>query len=68
MIIEDDTVIVTGSHNMSANAWGKEEKGGEQFTLANWELSIFKGPEKGSKELKQSWIDNLCFKFPPTKY
>lgn len=24
--IDDDTVIYAGSHNMSSNAWGKEEK------------------------------------------
>eukprot|EP00347_Sterkiella_histriomuscorum_P008774 403343808 len=66
--IDDDTVIYTGSHNMSQNAWGKDEKNGEQFTIANWELGIMKGPEKGSKELKQKWTQSFCFKFPPTKY
>ena len=47
-IIDDDTMIYFGSHNFSSNAWGKEEKSGSQFTIANWELGVVFLPEKGS--------------------
>ena len=48
--INDDTLIYIGSHNMSANAWGKEEK--QAFCVANWELGIVYIPQEGSKECK----------------
>ncbi|CDW91716.1 tyrosyl-dna phosphodiesterase [Stylonychia lemnae] len=66
--INDNTFIYIGSHNMSSNAWGKFERNKEQFTIANWELGVSLIPKADSKDLKQSWIESLCFKFPPVKY
>ncbi len=39
-IIDDDTIIYFGSHNMSTSSWGREEKQASQFAIANWELGV----------------------------
>lgn len=48
-VIDDDTVLYFGSHNFSTSAWGKEEKGGTQIAIANWELGAVFPPREGSK-------------------
>ena len=53
---------------MSSQAWGKEEKRGTQFALANWELGVVFPPEKGSSERKKAIVESLNVKFPPDKY
>lgn len=44
--IDDDTLIYFGSHNFSANAWGRHEKNGN--AISNWELGVTFLPEAGS--------------------
>ena len=64
-VIDDDTLIYFGSHNFSSAAWCKEEKGGKQISLSNWELGVVYLPEEGSRERKRNIIDSLNVKFPP---
>ncbi len=66
--IDDDTLMYFGSHNFSTNAWGKLEKQGTQFTIANWELGVAFLPGDGSKDNKLKIVENLNVKFPPEKY
>ena len=66
--IDDDTLLYFGSHNFSTNAWGKQEKQGTQFTIANWELGVAFLPEEGSKEKKMEIMESLNVRFPPEKY
>ena len=47
MEINDDTIILFGSHNFTAAAFGKYEKDCSQFTIMNTELSCLYPPLKG---------------------
>lgn len=74
--------IVTGSHNLSAAAWGKLESNQRQFGIMNYELSVFFPPitidipmefwkNNHRKEITNEMIPNtfpLPFKLPLRKY
>ena len=66
--VTDDTVIYFGSHNFTASAWGRYEKGDSVLALANTELGVLFPPKPGSAELKRSIVADLPFKFPPRKF
>lgn len=66
--IDDSTVLYFGSHNFSTSAWGKEEKGGTQIALANWELGVVFPAGVGTGGSKKDIIESLNIKFPPSKY
>ncbi|TNV79388.1 hypothetical protein FGO68_gene12090 [Halteria grandinella] len=66
--IDDQTVIYFGSHNLSTSAWGREEKGGTQIAIANWELGVVFGAAHESGQQKREIVESLNIKFPPVKY
>ena len=66
--IDDDAVIYFGSHNFTASAWGRYERGDTQLTVANTELGVLFPPEAGSAELKKQIVSDLPFRYPPRKY
>ncbi|KAJ3434958.1 tyrosyl-DNA phosphodiesterase [Anaeramoeba flamelloides] len=56
--------LYIGSHNASQSAWGNLSK--NFFHIANWEMGVI-----FIKQESKNWPDllnNLPFKFPPTKY
>jgi tyrosyl-DNA phosphodiesterase-1 len=68
-VIDDDTVLYFGSHNLSGGAWGNLEKDGHQIAISNWEIGVVFPPRKGSKEMKEKIVKHqLVLKFPPEKY
>eukprot|EP01016_Furgasonia_blochmanni_P049585 TRINITY_DN753_c0_g1_i9.p1 TRINITY_DN753_c0_g1~~TRINITY_DN753_c0_g1_i9.p1 ORF type:complete len:360 (-),score=67.43 TRINITY_DN753_c0_g1_i9:210-1178(-) len=67
-MIDDDTMIYLGSHNLSPAAWGRYEKNNTQLTIYNSELGVLFPPKKDSKAKKEQIIKILPFKFPPRKY
>jgi tyrosyl-DNA phosphodiesterase 1 len=65
-VIDDDTLLYFGSHNLSAAAWGNMEKQGSQISIANWELGVVFPPEEGSADLKRKIIESLPLKVLPS--
>lgn len=66
--VNDDTVIYFGSHNFTASAWGRYEKGDSVLALANTELGVLFPAAPGSAALKKTIVADLPFKFPPRKF
>eukprot|EP01022_Parablepharisma_sp_SALTPOND_P028914 TRINITY_DN72030_c3_g1_i1.p1 TRINITY_DN72030_c3_g1~~TRINITY_DN72030_c3_g1_i1.p1 ORF type:complete len:585 (-),score=32.20 TRINITY_DN72030_c3_g1_i1:1359-3113(-) len=67
-VVDDNTLIYMGSHNISSSAWGKMEKGNTQICIANYEVGVVFKPKVGSGELKRNAVKALMFKYPPGKY
>ena len=66
--------LVTGSHNLSPSAPGREEKNGQQLHVSNWELSVFFPPSvlalcpSGGVDGSREGALPLPFRYPPEKY
>ena len=61
-LVNDDTVLYLGSHNLSQAAWGIEEKNGSQLTIFNTELGVVFPAAEGSSKLKETLVGLLPLK------
>ena len=67
-ILNNDSMIYIGSHNLSASAWGNYEKNGTQISVANYELGIIFDVNLLSFQEKLDIYNNLLFNFDAPKY
>ncbi len=67
-ILNNDSIIYIGSHNLSASAWGNYEKNGTQISIANYELGIIFDVNLLSFQEKLDIYNNLLFNFDAPKY
>ena len=66
--INDDTLIYFGSHNFTASAWGRYEKGDTVLAVANTEIGVVFPSCPNSAEIKKQIVGDLPFRFPPRKF
>ena len=67
--VGDSSMLYFGSHNLSPSAWGNQEKGDTQLSIANWELGVVFPPGVGTSKVKNEimkcmTLNLLC----PKKY
>ena len=67
-ILNNDSIIYIGSHNLSVSAWGNYEKNGTQISVANYELGIIFDVNLLSFQEKLDIYNNLLFNFDAPKY
>lgn len=67
-VINDDTTIYIGSHNLTKAAWGIFDYKNSKANGFNYELGIIIPPRKGSKNAKESLIKRLGVDISPPHY
>ena len=68
-VVNDQTCIYIGSHNLSQAAWGGYEKNNSQISISNCELGVLFGPKAGSTELKKLTLNIFPLQVVnPSKY
>jgi len=67
-ILNNDSIIYIGSHNLSLSAWGNYEKNESQIAIANYELGVLFDCNVLSYEEKLDIYNNILFNFDNPKY
>ena len=66
-LLDDNSVVYLGSHNLSEAAWGLLTPDGMHLNIANYEVGVIFPPENNSTEMKNSIVGSLI-NFPPHTY
>ena len=67
-IINDDTIIYLGSHNMTKAAWGRFSRLGDKLYVSNYEMGVVLPPRYASALKKKNLIRNLGFVYPARRF
>ena len=67
-ILNDNSIIYIGSHNLSVSAWGNYEKNDTQVSCANYELGIIFDSNLLKFDEKLDIYNNFLFNFDAPKY
>jgi len=66
-VLDDDSVVYVGSHNLSEAAWGLVTPDEKHLNVANYEVGVIFPPSNNSTGIKNNIVYSLV-NFPPRAY